>query len=88
VSRNTRHPKVGSCFCVSPRDLPRAERLANLLYEQSRSTPPFDPDALGSKDLVEDYPVIERVEPGKLYFSRGIGPLEVFRRASELAHVG
>jgi len=70
------------------RNLPRAERLANLLYEQSRSTPDFDADAIGSKDLVEDYLVIERVEPGKLYFSGGIGPLEVSTRASELAQVG
>ena len=70
------------------RNLPRAERLANLLYEQSRSTPPFDPDALGRKDLVEDYLVIQRVEPEALYFSGGIGPLEVSTRASELAQVG
>jgi hypothetical protein len=70
------------------RNLPRAERLANLLYEQSRSTPPFDADALGPKDLVEDYLVIQRVEPGALYFYGGIGPLEVSERASELAQVG
>jgi len=52
------------------------------------STSDFDADALGPKDLVEDYLVIERVEPGKLYFSRGTGPLEVSTRASELARVG
>lgn len=44
--------------------------------------------ALGRNDLVEDYLVIERVEPGKLYFSRGIDPLEVSEPASELAQVG
>jgi len=70
------------------RNLPRAERLANLLDEQSRSTPPFDPDALGRKHLVENYLVIQRVGPGALYFSGGIGPLEVSTRASELAQVG
>ncbi len=70
------------------RGLPRAERLANLLYEQSRSTPSFDPDTLGPKDLIEDYLVIQRVEPGALYFSGGIGPLEVSTRASGLARVG
>jgi hypothetical protein len=70
------------------RDLPRAERLASLLYEQSRSTPPFDADTIGRKDLVENYLIIQRVEPGKLYFSGGIGPLEVSKRASELAQVG
>jgi hypothetical protein len=70
------------------RNLPRAERLANLLYDQSRSTPPFDAEALDPKDLVETYLVIQRVEPGALYFSGGIGPLEVPKRASELAQVG
>ncbi len=70
------------------RNLPRAERLTNLLYDQSRSTPPFDANALGPKDLVETYLVIQRVEPGALCFSGGIGPLEVSKRASELARVG
>lgn len=70
------------------RNLPRAERLANLLYNQSRSTPPFDADALDPKDLVENYLVIQRVEPGGLYFSGGIGPLKVSKQASELAQVG
>jgi hypothetical protein len=64
------------------RKLPRAERLANLLYDQSRSTPSFDADALGPNDLVEDYLVIQRVEPGALYFSGGIGPLKVSTQAS------
>jgi hypothetical protein len=70
------------------RDLPRAERLATLLFELSRSTPPFDAEALDVKDLVEDHLVIERVESGALYFYGGIGPLEVSKQASELARVG
>jgi hypothetical protein len=72
----------------SVRDLPRAERLANSLYAQSRTTPAFDPAALGPRDLIEDYFVIDKLEPGKLYFTGGIGPLTVSRRASELAEVG
>ena len=72
----------------SARDLPRAERLAGLLYQQSRTTPPFDPGAPGPEDLIEDYLVIERVEPGMLYFSGGIGPLAVSKQASALAEVG
>lgn len=72
----------------STRDLPRAQRLATLLYEQSRAAPPFDPDMLGLDDLIEDYLVIERVEPGKLYFSGGVGPLTVSAQACELAEVG
>lgn len=70
------------------RDLPRAERLANLLYDQSRATPSFDPDDLGSRDLVEDYVVIERIEPGSLYFAGGLGPVTVSEKASALAEVG
>lgn len=72
----------------SARDLPRAERLANSLYAQSRTTPAFDPTALSRRDLIEDYLVIEKVEPGKLYFTAGIGPLPVSTRASDLAEVG
>ncbi|MGH9067152.1 MAG: hypothetical protein ACRD0J_06650 [Acidimicrobiales bacterium] len=72
----------------SARDLPRAERLTCLLYEQSLSTPPFDPGGLGPRDLIEDYLVIERVEPGRLYFIGGIGPVTVPPQASELAEVG
>jgi hypothetical protein len=72
----------------SARDLPRAERLANSLYAQSRTTPAFDPAALSPRDLIEDYLVIEKVEPGKLYFTGGIGPLTVSTRASDLAEVG
>jgi hypothetical protein len=43
---------------------------------------------LGPRDLIEDYLVIEKVEPGKLYFTAGIGPLPVSTRASDLAEVG
>jgi hypothetical protein len=70
------------------RDLPRAERLASLLYDQSRSMSPPGPHALAEKDYVEGYLVIERVEPGALYFGRGIGPLPVSEQASALAEVG
>jgi hypothetical protein len=70
------------------RDLPRAERLANLLYDQSRAAPDFDPGALGEGDLVEDYLMIERVEPGALYFAGGIGPITVSEQVSAFAEVG
>ncbi len=70
------------------RDLPRAERLANLLHDQSRAVPDFDPAALDKEDLVEDYLMIERIEPGALYFDGGIGPLAVSEQASGLAEVG
>jgi len=70
------------------RDLPRAERLASLLFAQSRAAPDFEPGGLDGKDLVEDYLMIERIEPGALHFAGGIGPLAVSEQASELAQVG
>ncbi len=70
------------------RDLPRAERLASLLYEQSRATADFDPAQLAEADLVEDYLVIDRVERGKLYFADGTGPVPISAQAAELAEPG
>lgn len=70
------------------RDLPRAERLAALLYDQSRDTPSFDPQDHGAADFVEDYLMIDRVEPGALYFAGGIGPVAVPEKACTLAEVG
>jgi hypothetical protein len=71
------------------RDLPRAELLANLLYEQSLATA-VDQATLGPGDIVgEDLPLqIERVEPGKVFFTGVDGPLRVPRRASDLARPG
>jgi hypothetical protein len=72
------------------RDLPRAERLANLLNEQSLATATADRAGLRSGDVVgEDLPLrIERVEPGKLFFTGVDGPLRVSRQASDLAKPG
>jgi len=70
------------------RDLPRAGRLAALLYEQSRGTSSFDPNDLGAAEFVEDYLLIERVEPGALYFEGGVGPVPVSAKACALAEVG
>src|SRR6266542_2346859 len=56
---------------VAARDLPRADRLGQLLA------------GLTDADLP-----IERVEPGALWFERGIGPVAVPKAASELAEVG
>lgn len=72
------------------RDLPRAERLANLLYKQSLATADVNRAALSSRDIVgEDLPLqIERVEPGKLYFVGVDGPVHVSRKASDLAKPG
>ncbi len=87
VSDDERELAVGQ-VAHAARNLPRAERLARLLYNQSRAAPDFDPGALGKGDLVEDFLVIERVAPGALYFAGGIGPLAVSEQASALAEVG
>jgi hypothetical protein len=70
------------------RDLPRAERLANLLYQQCRRGPVVNPNAIDFTDIIEGRLMIERVEPGELYFEGGIGPLLVSDEAPALAKVG
>jgi len=72
------------------RDLPRAERLSRLLYEQAASAavPPSLVDTVPDEDLVEDYLTIDRVAPGALWFEGGIGPLEVPTAVSDLATPG
>jgi hypothetical protein len=39
-------------------------------------------------DYIEDELVISRVEPGRLWFDDGIGPVKVPRAASDLARPG
>ncbi|HMC43568.1 MAG TPA: hypothetical protein VKI20_11210, partial [Acidimicrobiales bacterium] len=69
------------------RDLPRAERLSELLYDLAGKAS-ADVDALDDDDYVEDYLFIERVEPGSIWFEGGIGPLKVSKAASDLAKPG
>lgn len=66
------------------RDLPRAERLAALLYDHARA----DPSERILKEWETDLAAaITRVEPGKLWFD-GIGPVAVPAAASDLAEEG
>lgn len=69
------------------RGLPKAERLSRLLYEGS-ARHSIDVHALGDDDYEEDYLTIEKVEPGFLWFDRGIGPVKVLPEASEIAEKG
>jgi hypothetical protein len=69
------------------RDLPRAERLASMLFDLAEQSD-LDLDALNDDDVVEDYLTIERVEPLALWFERGIGPVKVPKTASDLARPG
>jgi hypothetical protein len=67
--------------------LPRAERLAKLLYDTAAATDDAVLRGVGEGDFVDDYLPISRVEPGKLWFD-GFGPVEVPEEATELAEVG
>ncbi len=70
------------------RDLPRAEKLAELLYEESLGTSPSGLDDLPEQDVIEGTLEIERVQPGALFFEDGAGPVAVSKQASTLAQVG
>jgi len=72
----------------SARELPAADRLTDLLGEVVTSSPDIDVDDVGDEDWVEDQLMIDRVEPGKIWFEGGIGPILVPKRASELAQPG
>jgi hypothetical protein len=69
------------------RDLPRAERLSRLLYEQAQRVDKNHQLDAGD-DVLEDYFTIERVEPGALWLTGGIGPVNVDTTASSLARPG
>jgi hypothetical protein len=73
---------------AAARDLPRAARLASVLFEAAESGPAVRVDALDDADYVEDELTISRVEPGKLWFEDDIGPVKVPKAASDLARPG
>ncbi len=73
---------------VAARDLPRADRLEELLAGLTDADLAVGLDQLADDCFVEDFLPIERVEPGALWFERGIGPVAVPKAASELAEVG
>ena len=70
------------------RDLPRADRLGTLLHEVTDQAPAIDPDDVDDEDWVEDYLEIVEVQPGKIWFGNGVGPVAVPRKASDLARPG
>ena len=68
------------------RDLPRADELTELLHWAREDAPP----ERVLEEWEDVYPVISRVEPGKLWFQglgddREIGPVAVPAKASDLA---
>jgi len=71
------------------RDLPRAERLSQALYELAARGPGalVDPNSIADENHVEDQLQISKVEPGKLWFE-DYGPVAVPRSVSDLAREG
>lgn len=69
------------------RDLPKAEKLSRLLFEQARKSA-IDVHTLEDDDYVEDYLMIERVVPGELWFEGEIGPVRVASAISDIAQPG
>lgn len=70
------------------RDLPMADRLGMLLHDLAEEAPDIDPDAIADEHWVEDYLQITDVEPGKIWFEQGVGPIAVPPKASDLARPG
>ncbi len=70
------------------RDLPRAARLASILFDTAESGPTVRVDALEDADYIEDDLMISRVEPGRLWFEDEVGPVKVPKAASDLARPG
>jgi hypothetical protein len=72
---------------AAARDLPNVERLSGLLFEQA-SQSVVDVQTLDDDDYVEDYLMIDRVEPGALWLEGEIGPVKVPTAASDIAQPG
>jgi hypothetical protein len=70
------------------RELPAADRLGDLLHDAADALLPLDPEAVADEDWVEDYLAIVRVEPGRIWFEGGVGPIAVPKEASGLAQPG
>ena len=73
---------------AAARDLPRAARLAAVLFDAAESGRSVRVEALDDADYIEDELTISRVEPGQLWFDGDIGPVKVPRAASDLARPG
>lgn len=69
------------------RDLPKAESLAQVLYDFTQDG---DPEAW--EELEEEHFTVTRIEPGRLWLrhpdGRALGPVRVPRKASALCRVG
>jgi hypothetical protein len=73
---------------TAARDLPKAARLAAVLFDAAQTAPAIDVNRLEDEDYLEDQFVISRVEPGRLWFNEEIGPVNVPKEAADLARPG
>ncbi|HLZ30084.1 MAG TPA: hypothetical protein VKV73_22410 [Chloroflexota bacterium] len=69
-------------------DLPRAARLAEILFDTVESAPRVNVDRLDDEDYVEDELTISRVAPERIWFEDDLGPVKVPKAASDLARAG
>ena len=69
------------------RDLPTADRLGMLLHDVTDRAPDIDPDQIADEDWVKLAEITD-VEPGKIWFEGGVGPITVPRKTSDLARPG
>jgi hypothetical protein len=70
------------------RDLALADRLGRLLRDVADRAPEIDVDAISEEDWVQDHLVISDVEPGRIWFEGGVGPIAVPYQVSDLARPG
>ena len=70
------------------RDLALADRLGRLLRDVADRAPEIDVDAIVEEDWVQDHLVISDIDPGRIWFQGGVGPIAVSHQASDLARPG
>ncbi len=68
--------------------IPRAERLNSALHDLTRRDAGKRPTQIDREDIVEDSLTIERIEPGRIWFERGIGPFAVPEEVSAESETG
>jgi hypothetical protein len=59
-----------------------------MLHDVAARAPDIDPEQVADQDWVEDYLQITDVEPGRIWFEGGVGPIAVRRKASDIARPG
>lgn len=68
-------------------EVPAADRLSSLLYEEGRRSE-AQADRFRDAEIIEDFLVVERVAPGRIWLIGVDGPLKVPEAASRLARPG